>query len=148
MSSHGETMDVTVSRPDALAAGGTTDARGSRDRRRLALVAAVAGGVSAVVSVTGSWIPSLWGDEAASLLSAERPLATLPQMIGHVDAVHATYYVLLHEWIRIAGTSAFAIRLPSALAVGAAAAAVVVVVVVVAVVVVAPSPAKVTVPAS
>jgi mannosyltransferase len=124
MSSHGETMDVTVSRPDALAAGGTTDARGSRDRRRLALVAAVAGGVSAVVSVTGSWIPSLWGDEAASLLSAQRSFGSLFTMLGHVDAVHGFYYVLLHLWVNVAGTSPFAIRLPSAVAVGVAAAAV------------------------
>jgi mannosyltransferase len=84
----------------------------------------VAGLVAAAVSVFGSWIPSLWGDEAASLMSAQRSLPSLFAMLAHVDAVHGLYYLLLHFWIHLAGTSPFAIRLPSALAIGVAAAAV------------------------
>jgi mannosyltransferase len=75
----------------------------------------------------GSWIPSLWGDEAASLLSAERSIPSLIAMITHVDAVHATYYLGLHFWIMVAGTSPFALRLPSALAIGACVAAMVII---------------------
>ena len=63
-------------------------------------------------------------DEAASLLSAQRSFDSLFTMLGHVDAVHGLYYVLLHLWIGVAGTSPFAIRLPSAVATGLAAAAV------------------------
>jgi mannosyltransferase len=74
----------------------------------------------------GSWIPSLWGDEGASLMSAERPIGSLLMMLRHVDAVHGTYYLGLHAWIQLAGTSPFALRFPSAIAVGLCTAAVVV----------------------
>lgn len=72
----------------------------------------------------GSWIPSLWGDEAASVLSAQRPIGSLFTMLGHVDAVHGTYYFGLHFWIAAFGSSPFAMRLPSAIAIGVAVAGV------------------------
>jgi len=87
-------------------------------------VAAALGVAATLLSAAGSWIPSLWGDEAASLLSAQRPLPSLFVMLGHVDAVHGAYYLLLLGWIRLVGTSPFALRLPSAIAVGLAVAAV------------------------
>jgi mannosyltransferase len=95
----------------------------NRSRRRVILPIAI-GVFATLVSLTASWVPSLWGDEAASLLSAERPLPSLFHMLGHVDAVHGTYYLALHGWIDVFGPSPFSIRLPSALAVGACAAAV------------------------
>lgn len=80
---------------------------------------AIASGLSAAaISSAGSWIASPWGDEAASLLSAERPVASLLRMARKVDAVHATYYLGLHYWIRLFGASPFSIRFPSALAIG------------------------------
>ncbi|GAB3610507.1 hypothetical protein GCM10027414_26330 [Humibacter ginsengiterrae] len=94
------------------------------ERRRLGVIAVAAGAAAMVVSLVGSWIPSLWGDEAASLLSAQRSFGSLFTMLGHVDAVHGLYYVLLHFWVHLAGTSPFAIRLPSAVGVGIGAAAV------------------------
>ena len=96
-------------------------------RRRphgLAWTAVALGVAGTLASALGSWIPSLWGDEAASLLSAERSLPSLFGMLGHVDAVHGTYYLLLHAWIRVFGTSPFALRFPSAIAVGLTVAAV------------------------
>ncbi|UCR88969.1 glycosyltransferase family 39 protein [Mycetocola spongiae] len=72
------------------------------------------------ISVTGSWIPSFWGDEAASIMSAERSWASLWPMLGTVDAVHGLYYAFLHVWIDLFGASPFSVRLPSALAVGLA----------------------------
>jgi len=100
--------------------------RPRRLRVDAAVVAAtIVGLVAVAISAIGSWIPSLWGDEAASLLSAERPLPTLLVEVRHVDAVHATYYLFLHFWIELFGTSPFAIRFPSAIAVGLCAAAVV-----------------------
>jgi Predicted membrane protein len=83
------------------------------------------GVLAAVVSFLGSWIPSLWGDEAASALSAQRSLPSLFRMLGHVDAVHGTYYLGLHFWVKVFGASPLSLRAPSALAVGAATAAVV-----------------------
>lgn len=78
-----------------------------------------------LVALLGSWIPSLWEDEAASLLSASRPLGSLFLMLGHIDAVHGAYYLGLHGWIDVFGGSPFSIRFPSAVAVGLCAAAVV-----------------------
>jgi mannosyltransferase len=89
----------------------------------LAVTFAVA---AAVLSAAGSWIPSFWGDEAASLLSAQRPLSSLFTMLGHVDAVHGSYYLFLHFWIDAFGASPLSVRLPSALAIGAAVAGAVV----------------------
>ncbi|MFJ3491015.1 glycosyltransferase family 39 protein [Leifsonia aquatica] len=87
-------------------------------------IAIAFGLVATAVSATGSWIPSLWGDEAASVMSAQRPVGSLLNMLLHVDAVHGFYYLGLHGWIRLVGESAFAIRFPSAVAIGFAVAAI------------------------
>ncbi|WP_426518449.1 glycosyltransferase family 39 protein [Diaminobutyricibacter sp. McL0618] len=89
--------------------------------------AALFGVAGVVVAAWGSWVPSLWGDEVTSLMSAERPLPSLFAMLRHVDAVHGTYYFGLHWWVAVFGPSPFSIRFPSAIAVGLMVAAVVVV---------------------
>lgn len=120
---------MTTSAPPQLPGfaepGGPAAPAPNANARRLALWAVVVGVVAVTASAAGSWIPSLWGDEAASLLSATRPLATLWPMLGYVDAVHGLYYLGLHAWIDVFGPSAFSIRFPSALAVGVCSAAVV-----------------------
>ncbi|MFF1632455.1 glycosyltransferase family 39 protein [Leifsonia sp. NPDC058248] len=88
-------------------------------------IATLSGLFTTALASLGSAIPSLWGDEAASVMSAERSLPSLAGMLGHVDAVHGTYYFGLHWWILMFGTSPFALRFPSAIAVGLATAAVV-----------------------
>lgn len=94
------------------------------DRR--AVVVAIAIATAAVaISLTGSGNPSLWGDEAASVLSAQRSLPSLGKMVQNVDAVHALYYVALHLWVDVFGSSPFSVRVPSAIAVGLACAAIV-----------------------
>ena len=82
-------------------------------------VAVVLGVLAAFVTWLGSWNPSYWGDEAATVMSAERPLATLFAELGRVDAVHGLYYLGMHFWIELFGASELSTRLPSALAVGA-----------------------------
>ncbi len=94
----------------------------AESRRHFRGIAAIVGLFGFVVSAAGSWIPSYWGDEAASVLSAERSLPSLFRMLGNVDAVHGAYYFFLHFWVDLFGTSEFATRLPSAIAVGIAAA--------------------------
>jgi mannosyltransferase len=123
-----------VSRGPGSAAGVGTDAGARAGRRvyralrnsRLTVVATVFGLIATLISLIGSWIPSLWGDEAASVMSAQRSLPSLAMMLTHVDAVHGTYYFGLHFWIAAFGSSPFSVRLPSALAVGFTVAAVVV----------------------
>lgn len=85
---------------------------------RLPLMAILLGAVATTVSALGSWIPSLWGDEVTSVLSAERSLPSLLRMLDNVDAVHGTYYFLMHFWVEAFGSSPFSMRFPSALAVG------------------------------
>ncbi|GAA4141014.1 glycosyltransferase family 39 protein [Leifsonia shinshuensis] len=87
-------------------------------------IAVAFGLLATVICAAGSWIPSLWGDEATTLMSARRPVSTLWPMLFHVDAVHGLYYLGMHGWIRLAGESPFALRLPSAVAIGFAVAAV------------------------
>ena len=117
--------DATNRMPRADAPRGPAVLPGTgADPRRLGVAAALVGVVAVAVSAVGSWIPSLWGDEAASVLSALRPGESLLTMLAHVDAVHGAYYLGLHGWVHLFGASPFAVRLPSALAVGVCAAAV------------------------
>ena len=106
-----------------------TSTRGAADATTTARppvrLAVLLGLLAAAISAVGSWIPSFWGDEAASVMSAQRPLPSLFHMVGHIDAVHGLYYLGLHFWIDLFGASPFSTRLPSALAVGAMVAGVV-----------------------
>jgi mannosyltransferase len=86
--------------------------------RTITVSAVILGALAVLLSAAGSWIPSLWGDEVTSVLSAERSLPSLFTMLGHVDAVHGTYYVFLHFWVDVFGASPFSVRFPSAIAVG------------------------------
>jgi mannosyltransferase len=87
-------------------------------RTPAATVPAGAGALATLVTALGSWIPSLWGDEAASALSAQRSLPSFLHEVTHVDAVHAVYYAALHVWVALFGASAFSLRFPSAIATG------------------------------
>jgi mannosyltransferase len=80
------------------------------------------GVIAAVLSGAWSWQPSLWSDEIATLRAARLSWGQLSQFVQHKDAVHAAYYSLMHLWIGAFGQSEFAIRAPSAIAVGLAAA--------------------------
>lgn len=86
--------------------------------REFAGAAGLLGLFGFILSFAGSWIPSYWGDEAASVMSAERSLPSLFRVLGNIDAVHGGYYLFLHGWIEIFGASELATRLPSALAIG------------------------------
>lgn len=92
----------------------------------VALLAPGIGLTAALVSAVGAGTPSYWGDEAASVMSAQRSLPSLLRELVNIDAVHGVYYALLHLWIDVAGGSEFATRTPSVVAAGAAAAGLVV----------------------
>jgi mannosyltransferase len=68
--------------------------------------------------------PSYWRDEAATLTATARPFGELLRMLGHVDAVHGVYYMIIWVVVRAGGTGELATRLPSAVAMACAAAAV------------------------
>lgn len=94
--------------------------RAGRVQRADVAIACTLGLVAAALSAAWSWAPSLWGDEAASITSSVRSWPSLLHMLGHVDAVHGVYYAGLHLWVDVFGASAFSVRFPSAIAVGAA----------------------------
>jgi len=88
------------------------------DGVRLRRIALIVGIVGLLAGVSGSWIPSFWGDEAASVMSASRTWPELARMLQTVDGVHGAYYAFLHVWIDLFGASEFSVRLPSAIAAG------------------------------
>jgi mannosyltransferase len=75
----------------------------------------------------------LWGlargstmgnDEVATRWAARLSLRQLAHLLRHVDAVHRTYYLLMHAWMAV-GTSPAVMRIPSVIAMAGAAALVV-----------------------
>jgi mannosyltransferase len=83
--------------------------------------------LAAAISAGWAGRPSLWFDEGATIsASASRTLPELWKLLGHIDAVHGLYYLLMHGWFAIFPPTEFWSRVPSCLAIGAAAAGVVV----------------------
>lgn len=111
---------VTLDRPVVVRRGAGP---APRPTRRASLWIGLAAGLVAYV---GAGVPSYWGDEAASVLSAQRPWASLTAELSTVDAVHGLYYALLHVWIDLFGSSEWSTRAPSAIGIGFLAAGVVV----------------------
>lgn len=74
-----------------------------------------------IVSGIGQWRPSLWTDEVATITLSTRSLSELFAFLAHRDLVHASYYLLMHEWTQVFGIGQGLLRLPSTLAVGVSA---------------------------
>lgn len=72
------------------------------------------------IAFGGSWVPSFWDDEIATISAARRSPTELLDLLGSVDAVHGLYYFFMHAWTSAFGFSEVAMRTPSALAVGLA----------------------------
>ncbi|GMA29314.1 glycosyltransferase family 39 protein [Arenivirga flava] len=83
---------------------------------------AAVGALASALALIGATVPSVWYDEAATVTATTRGWDGLWAMTANVDAVHAAYYLLMHVVFEVAGYSPLALRLPSALAVGATAA--------------------------
>jgi mannosyltransferase len=105
--------------PDLVAESGPAHSRGRLlDPWAIAVLA---------TAISAAWAcrPSLWFDEGATVsAAASRTLPELWQLLGHVDAVHGLYYLLMHGWFAIFPPTEFWSRVPSALAIGVAAAGV------------------------
>ncbi len=108
---------TSASRPAARARAG----RGRASQPESAAVAKRRGWlVIAVPAVTSLAVggyeiggPSLWRDEAYTKDAIGRPVSQIFALLGHQDAVHGAYYLLMHLVAAAAGTSATALRLPS-----------------------------------
>ena len=73
-----------------------------------------------VATWTGLSGPSLWRDEAYTKDAASRSLSHLFTLLGHTDAVHGAYYVVIHFVSAVIGTSDAALRFPSVCAMAVA----------------------------
>lgn len=104
--------------------GDTASPPGDAEKNRTRVVASGLAVAGFVISFLGSWIPSLWTDEAATISGSDRSLSELWAMAHNIDAVHTAYYFFMHGWTDVFGSSAMSLRLPSALAVGLATAGV------------------------
>ena len=82
------------------------------------LIPTIAMGITGLIRL--SW-PGYWGDELATWGFAATPWDRALPVLGTFDAVIGPYYVLIHGWSEIFGTSEFALRVPSVLAMTAAA---------------------------
>lgn len=87
-------------------------------RRSPHSAAVLLGLLAAGLGAAFSWVPSIWYDEAATVVSATRSWSALWQEVHQVDAVHALYYAGMHVWFDLVGYSPFTLRLPSAIAGG------------------------------
>ncbi|WP_082383487.1 hypothetical protein [Frigoribacterium sp. RIT-PI-h] len=86
------------------------------------LDALLIGLLAAVISGAFLWVPSVWYDEAATVISATRSWGQLWQMVQTVALVHATYYAFMHLWFDVFPYSPISLRVPSTLVTGLAAA--------------------------
>jgi mannosyltransferase len=74
--------------------------------------------LAALIVVVGTSTPSIWYDEAATIVSATRSWSELWAMLHTVDAVHGLYYAFIHLWFDLVGYSPLTLRLPSAIVSG------------------------------
>jgi mannosyltransferase len=90
----------------------------SHDARRF--LSLVPGLLMLAIALVGAGRPVLSWDEVTSAEVASRSVPQILDLIPHLDAVFGPYYLFLHGWTALAGTSEVALRLPSILAMAGA----------------------------
>jgi mannosyltransferase len=111
-------------RPAAPATGataGATAGRAAEPERRAGIWRRWSGWLVIVIPAATSFAvggfeigaPSLWRDEAYTKDAIARPFGEIFALLGHQDAVHGAYYLLMHAIAAVFGTSATALRFPS-----------------------------------
>ena len=109
-----ETVAATAARElDALTVQSPVRPAARRQRWSDWLVIAVPMVTAFVVGGYEIGGPSLWRDEAYTKDAITRPVSQIFALLGHQDAVHGAYYILMHVIAAAVGTSATALRSPS-----------------------------------
>ncbi|BBH71408.1 hypothetical protein ACTI_80930 [Actinoplanes sp. OR16] len=80
------------------------------------LPALIPGTLMLVVALVQAGRPVLSWDEVTSAEVSSRTVGQILDLVRNIDAVFGAYYVFLHFWTGVAGTSEVALRLPSILA--------------------------------
>ena len=62
---------------------------------------------------------SMWMDEATSMFVASRDLTGMAEILRHVDAVFAFYYLVLHAWLAFGNGTVYARSLSALFAIAA-----------------------------
>ena len=79
---------------------------------------------SAIMAVLGVWGLSrhdaMGNDEIVTRYASTLSLGQLAHLLEHTDIYHGFYYVLIHPWVAVFGTTPSAIRVPSVIAMTAA----------------------------
>jgi mannosyltransferase len=109
---------LTIGAPETAPASGASERR----LRRLGRVvpAAVPGLVMLVFGLVAAERPVLSWDEVATADVAKRSAGQIWHLLHTIDAVFAPYYLFMHVWTSIAGTTVLDLRLPSILAMAGA----------------------------
>ncbi len=105
--------------PAGGAAAGRSRARAVTDRYARYAPAALAAATMACYGLRGLARGSMSNDEVATHWAALLSLRQLGHLLSHVDAVHGTYYLLIHGWMAL-GTSPAIMRVPSVISMIAA----------------------------
>ena len=119
------TPGTTAAAQDAGTAAGAGGGAGWARAAVWGLPAAAAA-VMLVMALWGLWRQGAMGnDEVATRYAAMLSLPQLFHLLSNVDAVHGTYYLLMHAWV-VFGTTPIVLRIPSVIAMSVAAALIVI----------------------
>jgi len=79
---------------------------------------------AAIMAVLGVWGISrhnaMGNDEIVTRYASTLSLGQLAHLLEHTDIYHGFYYVVIHPWVAVFGTTPTAIRVPSVIAMTAA----------------------------
>ncbi|MEU8434923.1 glycosyltransferase family 39 protein [Streptomyces sp. NPDC029216] len=104
---------------EAEARSGSAPPDGAERSRALWVWPALATVAFSLIGVNGT---QLGTDELVTWDVSRRGARQILDLVHHVDAVHGTYYLLMHGWTAVFGDSHTALRMPTVLAAGATAA--------------------------
>jgi mannosyltransferase len=111
---------TTEPREDLTTPGDRRDQRPARARLVRLIPSLVPGILMVGIGLAGAGRPVLSWDEATTADVARRSVGEIWRLLQHVDAVFGPYYLFMHYWTRLAGTSEVDLRLPSIVAMAAA----------------------------
>lgn len=117
MQSPTDAVELTSQQAESETSEQPDVAGGTASSSRTYLASVIVALAALVVSLAWSWKPSVWTDEGATIAATSRSLTELVALITKIDAVHATYYALMHGWFEVVPVNVWTLRAPSAVAV-------------------------------
>jgi mannosyltransferase len=119
----GQMDNVVVEPPPVVVESSPAAGSPLRDRLIRLAPSTAPGALMLCVGLIGADRPSLSWDEVTTADVAQRSAGQIWQLINNVDAVFGPYYLFMHAWTSLVGTTEVDLRLPSIVAMAAAVAA-------------------------